>query len=90
MGWGPEADSFDPDRLDPEDRSMDETSCLIPFGDGPRVCIGQILARMEVALVVAEVLKRFDIFLQDVPGSAFSYPATMRVDPGVSLIIRPR
>jgi cytochrome P450 len=49
---------FDPDRWLTLERSPYE---LIPFGAGPRTCIGAAFAWMEIKLVIATLLPRFHL-----------------------------
>ncbi|TGK06989.1 cytochrome P450 [Leptospira semungkisensis] len=50
---------FDPDRFD-EDRSADRPKyAYIPFGGGPRICIGNIFALTEATLVIALIAKAY-------------------------------
>lgn len=59
-------DAFDPDRfLDP--KSIDRYAYL-PFGDGPRICIGASFALQEAVIILATLLARFRFSL--VPGKA--------------------
>lgn len=51
---------FDPDRftdLTPEQRRLTEQS-WVPFGGGPRNCLGFALAQMELTLIVARLAQR--------------------------------
>lgn len=54
----------EPERFRPE-RWLDESSArlpkyvFLPFGGGPRVCIGERFAMMETVLVLATLLRRF-------------------------------
>lgn len=57
---------FDPDRFAPERASQIVRGALIPFGAGPRRCIGEGLARMEAPLILAMVAQR--VRLQPMPG----------------------
>lgn len=44
-----------------------EKGKLFSFGGGQRVCLGQLLARMESAIVLSEIVRRFDIEPADAP-----------------------
>jgi cytochrome P450 len=50
---------FDPGRFEPEARRDRPKYAYFPFGGGPRVCIGQALAKLQMPLVLAMVLQRF-------------------------------
>lgn len=52
---------FDPDRFEPESaRKLDRWQYL-PFGAGPRTCIGDHFAMLELALALATILRRNEI-----------------------------
>jgi cytochrome P450 len=50
-------DSFDPDRF--EDRKAIDRYAYLPFGDGPRICIGASFALQEAVIILATLLSRF-------------------------------
>lgn len=59
--WWPEPERFDPRRFLPEHEAKIPPLAYIPFGAGPRACIGRTMALTEVALVLARILARFRI-----------------------------
>ncbi|KAG4417565.1 hypothetical protein IFR04_009295 [Cadophora malorum] len=58
-------DSFHPERWLGEDPRFknDHLDASLPFGTGPRVCIGRNLAYMEMRLITAHILWNFDLEL---------------------------
>lgn len=61
----PDPDRFDPNRFDPDRAKARHSYCYLPFGAGPRTCIGAGMAMLEIQLVLAQSLQRFK--LQVVP-----------------------
>lgn len=72
----------DPDRFDPgrfaDPKGIDRFAYL-PFGDGPRICIGQNFALQEAVIILATLLARFRF--RTVPGRV--------PDPVMILTLRP-
>ncbi|KAL0948004.1 hypothetical protein HGRIS_010626 [Hohenbuehelia grisea] len=63
--WGPDADTFDPERwLDPGrlSRFLANPSMYAPFSAGPRICIGQEYAFNEASYLLVRLLQQFDTF----------------------------
>jgi cytochrome P450 len=55
-------DRFDPDRFAPPREEDKQTPySLVTFGGGPRVCIGQHFANIEVKALIAHVLPRYNL-----------------------------
>ena len=52
-----DADAFRPDRF--ADRKAIERYAYLPFGDGPRICIGASFALQEAVIILATLLSRF-------------------------------
>ncbi|WP_227270938.1 cytochrome P450 [Roseobacter weihaiensis] len=50
-------DHFDPDRF--ADRKSIHRYAYLPFGDGPRICIGASFALQEAVIILATLLSRF-------------------------------
>ncbi|XP_001943150.2 cytochrome P450 6k1 isoform X2 [Acyrthosiphon pisum] len=52
---------FDPERFSMEQKSQRPNGTYIPFGDGPRLCIGKRFAEAEMKLVLSKVLSKFEV-----------------------------
>ncbi|XP_049784743.1 cytochrome P450 9e2-like [Schistocerca cancellata] len=71
----PQPERFDPQRFSPENRRSIKKSSYLPFGSGPRMCIAQRFALMEVKLVLVQLLARFSLV------AVAETPATLQTDP---------
>jgi cytochrome P450 len=58
-------DIFDPSRFLPEASAHRHRFAYIPFGGGPRQCIGNNLALLEAQLIISMVVRRFTLHLID-------------------------
>lgn len=56
---------FDPDRFRAGTHGEAHKAAYLPFGYGPRVCIGRGVAMMELKMIVATLLRRFTFTLVD-------------------------
>jgi len=52
---------FDPDRWDRESGKKFHPFSSVPFGYGPRSCIGKRLAEMELHLMLARIVQKFEL-----------------------------
>lgn len=53
-------DRFDPDRFTPEYVPTAPPFAYVPFGGGPRFCIGAAFAQIEAKIVLARLLQQFE------------------------------
>lgn len=58
--WFPEPQAFKPERF-ASDAQPIVRGAFMPFGSGPRVCLGQHLALAEMTVIAATLLQRFEI-----------------------------
>jgi cytochrome P450 len=61
----PAPDAFELERFSPEREPLIPRYGYLPFGIGPRACIGAQLAMLETTLVLATALQRFVFELED-------------------------
>jgi cytochrome P450 len=53
--------TFDPDRFSPEKSKARDRWSYLPFGGGPRSCIGDHFAMLEATLALATIVRRVEI-----------------------------
>ncbi len=53
-------ETFDPERFSPERKKQQKPYTYIPFGGGPRYCIGNNFAIMEMQLILAMFVKKYE------------------------------
>lgn len=70
---------FDPERFAPDKGPGRDSGAYLPFGAGPRTCLGSRFGLMEAVLMVAMIAQRFSLRLAD-----------QKVEPEASLTLHPR
>ncbi len=73
-------EGFDPYRFTAEAEKTQHKFVYLPFGGGPRLCIGNNFALLEAVLILATIVPRYELNL---------LPAA-HVEPDISLTIRPK
>lgn len=69
-------------------RSSVQPYSYIPFGVGPRMCIGNKFAKVEMKVMLATLLKTFSF--SEVPGCTVKSVPKLTTQPeGLELLIRP-
>ena len=86
----PDPLSFNPDNFKAAAISKRPKLAYLPFGGGPRVCMGEPLARMESMLVLATLARQFQLRCVD-PNAVQLHPGiTLRPKGGMLMSIEPR
>ncbi|MEO6855387.1 MAG: cytochrome P450 [Rhodoferax sp.] len=83
--WFAEPERFDPERFSDAGQASQTRGAYLPFGAGPRVCIGNLFASTEMALVAAMVLQRFSLAPTDTAAARPALNVTLRPADGMRL-----
>lgn len=71
---------FDPERFAPDQVALRHRYAHMPFGTGPRMCIGASFAMTEILLILATIAQRYRLLLA----------SQQAVEPLATLALRPR
>ena len=85
----PDPDAFRPERFDRASGVKPTPFSYVPFGGGPRTCIGAAFAQVEAKAVLARLLTSFDLDLTN-PCVQPYMGATLEPRPGVMMRIQRR
>jgi cytochrome P450 len=83
-------DSFDPRRFLPGSREKIDRFAYLPFGTGPRVCIGASFSLQEAAIVLAHIMRTFSLELKKNHVAMPVQRITLRPEGGLPMILRRR
>ncbi|XP_049854977.1 cytochrome P450 9e2-like isoform X1 [Schistocerca gregaria] len=61
----PDPERFDPERFSPENKHRIKPFTYIPFGVGPRICIAQRFALLELKVMLIYLLSKFTLHVVD-------------------------
>jgi cytochrome P450 len=78
-------EQFEPERFSPEREKQIPRYAYLPFGGGPRVCIGNMFAMMEARLVLATVAARYNLHLLPEPQVVPEQLVTIRPRYGIQM-----
>ena len=81
-------DAFDPSRFLPNAKAGRDKYLYLPFGAGPRVCVGANFAMMQAQIILSTLLARFR-FRPAGPHPEPIMHMTLRPEPGVHLAVEP-
>ena len=78
-------DAFDPDRFMPGRREAIDRFAYLPFGAGPRVCIGASFALQEAVVVLAEIVRAARVDLAEGHAVKPVHRVTLRPEGGLPM-----
>jgi cytochrome P450 len=81
---------FDPMRFNKESSEKRARFSYLPFGGGPRVCIGATLAMTEATLILAVLAQRFRLRLKEPQEIKLQTRITLRPKNGMTTILERR
>ncbi|HKW76579.1 MAG TPA: cytochrome P450 [Terriglobales bacterium] len=84
--WWADPEKFLPERFAAENSRRPVRGAYLPFGAGPRTCVGLNFAMTEILVVLAILLQRFRPELAMIPENVKLDPSvTLRPDPGIMM-----
>jgi cytochrome P450 len=87
--WWRHPNEFDPENFSPAAVKNRDRFLYLPFGAGPRACVGASFAMMQAHIILATLLARFRFELGSNPVPRPVMLMTVRPDTGVRLSIAP-
>ena len=89
--WGVDADEFRPDRwLDSERGGASSSFSFLPFGAGPRGCLGTRLGLTEAVVGVAKILRAFSLRFDRSGPLRYKYDLTLNLGDSTTCSVRER
>lgn len=76
--YWPEPSIFAPDPEVPLPKRLKHRGAFVPFGGGPRLCLGKQFAMVEMTLAIALMVQRFDWTTDGTEDLALSFNGTIR------------
>nr|XP_023024022.1 probable cytochrome P450 6a23 [Leptinotarsa decemlineata] len=84
----PDPDKFDPERFNKENKAARHPFAYMPFGEGPRMCIGARYGLLQSKVGISAIIKNFKVTLNDKTRTPIRYAKTgiiPRIEGGVWL-----
>ncbi len=81
---------FDPERFSQGEKAASRRYAYFPFGEGPHMCIGKLMAEKNSQIIISMILKRFQVELVDKSPLVFEPGITLRPARKVMVRLRQR
>jgi cytochrome P450 len=90
-GFWKDPDEFRPERFDPvQPENPPSSDAYIPFGKGPRVCIGRHFAMMEMLVITVTILQKFRVVIDATDRHEMVARMTMSPKHGLKVRLEPK
>ncbi|KAL4312469.1 hypothetical protein GQ457_01G039030 [Hibiscus cannabinus] len=87
--WGPDANEFKPERFsNGVSKACKFPQAYIPFGVGPRLCLGKNLAMIQLKIVLAIIISKFAFTLSPKYQHSPAYRMMVEPENGVQILIQ--
>ena len=83
-------EDFEPERFAPERTERQERFSYLPFGGGPRQCIGNMFALTEATLILAAVIQRYQLHVVSGHAVRPEPVLTLNTSAGLPVTLQPR
>nr|AZR39434.1 cytochrome P450 [Agasicles hygrophila] len=86
----PHPEVFDPERFNNNNKGNIPAMAYLPFGDGPRICIGLRLGKLQTKFGICTILNKYEVTLHEKTKLPISFPTgpMLAVEGGVWLNIK--
>ncbi len=88
--WFADPEAFRPERWDRDLIKRLPRCAYFPFGDGPRICIGNHFATMEAVLILATIVRQFRLTLAPEEALELTPSITLRPKHGIKMVAHSR
>ena len=86
----PDPERFDPERFTAEAVAARHRYAYLPFGGGPRICIGMSFALAEAQVIIASVAQRYRLRLDPAHAVVPIGYLTLRAKDGIRVVLERR